>query len=138
MADRHPGAGQRLELLGVVLVAEHAEGLTALQRAADAVRAGELLRVAETGREQHLVEVLLQRRIPGQPFEDDTVEQPFNLYDQGLQADVATLVDRRSVLKGLGGAGLAAGIFSVLGCTPAGTGASGSAAASGTASASPL
>jgi protocatechuate 3,4-dioxygenase beta subunit len=51
-----------------------------------------------------------------------------DLYDQGLQADVATLIDRRRVLKLLGTAGLAAGSFALAACAPAG--ASPSAAAS--------
>ena len=34
--------------------------------------------------------------------------EPFDLYDQGLQADVATLVDRRRVLQLMGLAGVGA------------------------------
>ncbi len=39
----------------------------------------------------------------------------FDLYDQGLQADVATLIDRRRVLRLMG----LAGVFAVAACTPA-------------------
>ena len=45
--DRHPGAGEVLQVLRVVLVAEDVRGLAALQRGADAVGADELLGVAE-------------------------------------------------------------------------------------------
>ena len=34
--------------------------------------------------------------------------EPFDLYDQGLQADVATLIDRRHVLQLMGLAGVGA------------------------------
>ena len=47
VVDRHPGAGQVLQVLGVVLVPEHVRGLAALQRGADPVGADELLGVAE-------------------------------------------------------------------------------------------
>ena len=64
-------------------------------------------------------------------FEDDDADEPFNVFDQGLQADVATLIDRRRFIKGLGTAGLAAGLFSIVGCGP-GAGGGGSASASAT------
>ena len=50
MADRHRGAGEILQVLGVVLVPEHVHRLAALQRGADAVGADELLGVAEARR----------------------------------------------------------------------------------------
>lgn len=43
---------------------------------------------------------------------------PFDLFDQGLQADVATLLGLRRVLKGLGSAGLAAGLFTLVEAGP--------------------
>ena len=43
--------------------------------------------------------------------------EPFDLYDQGLQADVATLVDRRRVLALMG----FAGVFAVAACAPGGS-----------------
>ncbi len=60
--------------------------------------------------------------------------EPFDLYDQGLQADVATLIDRRRVLQLIG----LAGVFTVAACAP-GTSASplaSSTAASSTAASS--
>jgi protocatechuate 3,4-dioxygenase beta subunit len=60
----------------------------------------------------------------------DDDHEPFNLYDQGLQADVATLVGRRRVLQLLGLAGVGAFIAA---CAPA---AVSSATASAAASAS--
>jgi protocatechuate 3,4-dioxygenase beta subunit len=53
--------------------------------------------------------------------------EPFDLYDQGLQADVATLIDRRRVLQLIG----LAGVFTVAACAP---GASASPLASAAAS----
>jgi hypothetical protein len=47
VADRHRGAGEVLEVLGVVLVPEYVRRLAALQRRADPVGADELLGVAE-------------------------------------------------------------------------------------------
>ena len=60
VVDRHAGAGQVLQVLGVVLVAEHVGRGAGLQRGADAVGADELLGVAEAGREQDAVEVALE------------------------------------------------------------------------------
>jgi protocatechuate 3,4-dioxygenase beta subunit len=57
-------------------------------------------------------------------------DEPFNLYDQGLQADVVTLLDRRRVLQLMGLAGIGAFIAA---CAPA---AVSSATASAAASAS--
>jgi hypothetical protein len=50
VADRHRGAGEVLQVLGVVLVPEHVRRPAALQRGADPVGAGELLGVAEARR----------------------------------------------------------------------------------------
>jgi protocatechuate 3,4-dioxygenase beta subunit len=75
--------------------------------------------------------------MPDRPMlivEDDVADEPFSLYDQGLQADVVTLIDRRRFIKGLGTAGLAAGLFSIVGCGPGG-GGGGSASASANATA---
>ena len=62
VVDRHAGAGEVLEVLGVVLVAEHVRRAAHLQRGADAVGADELLGVAEAGGQQDPVEVPLERR----------------------------------------------------------------------------
>ena len=67
VVDRHPGAGQVLQVLGVVLVPEHVHRPAALQRGADAVGADELLGVREAGREHHLVQVALQLVAGGEP-----------------------------------------------------------------------
>jgi hypothetical protein len=69
--DRHSRAGQILQVLGVMLMAEHVCGLTALQRGADAVGADLILGVAEAGGEQHTVEVAFQIAVCGQPVEHD-------------------------------------------------------------------
>ena len=55
-------------------------------------------------------------------------------HDRGLVFDLSTL-DRRQVLKGLGFAGLNAGLFTIIGCGPSGAtaGASAGASAAGTA-----
>ena len=50
VADRHRGASEVLQVLGVVLVPEHVRRLAALQRGADPVGADELLGVAEARR----------------------------------------------------------------------------------------
>jgi protocatechuate 3,4-dioxygenase beta subunit len=42
------------------------------------------------------------------------------IFDQGLAFDLETLMDRRQVIKLIGSAGLAAGVMTILGCTPAG------------------
>ena len=73
VVDRHPGAGQVLQVLGVMLVPEHVGRLAALQRRADAVGADELLGVAEPGRQHHAVQVPVQVRIRGHPAEHDAV-----------------------------------------------------------------
>ena len=41
-----------------------------------------------------------------------------SIFDQGLAFDLTTLMDRRQVIKLIGSAGLAAGVFTILGCTP--------------------
>src|SRR5258708_4925154 len=60
MVDRHPGAGEILQVLRIVLVAEDVRGLAALQGGADAVGADEFLGVAEPRGELDPVEVPLQ------------------------------------------------------------------------------
>jgi hypothetical protein len=65
VADRRAGARQRLEALDEVLVPEHVRGALLLERGADPVGADVLLRVAEARREQHLVEVGVQRAVAG-------------------------------------------------------------------------
>ena len=65
------------------------------------------------------------------PPEVAAPSEPFDLYDQGLQADVATLIDRRRVLQLIG----LAGVLTVAACTPAASAtasAIASAASSGT------
>ena len=42
------------------------------------------------------------------------------IFDQGLAFDLTTLMDRRRVIKLLGTAGVAAGLWSILGCSPSG------------------
>jgi hypothetical protein len=65
--DRHAGAGEVLEVLCVVLMAEHVHRLAAFQRRAYPVRADELLGIAEAGDEQDGVEVALEVGIAGHP-----------------------------------------------------------------------
>ena len=62
--DRRARAGQLLQLLDVVLVAEHLRRPARLQRRADAVRADEPLGVAEPGGQPDAVEVLLEPESP--------------------------------------------------------------------------
>ena len=62
-----PGAGEVLEVLGVVLVAEHVHRLAALEGRADPVGADELLGIAEARNEQDAVEVARQVGVAGQP-----------------------------------------------------------------------
>ena len=50
MADRHPGAGKGLQVLGVVLMTENMGRLPALQGGADSVGTDKLLGVAEARR----------------------------------------------------------------------------------------
>ncbi len=71
--DRHPGAGEVLEALGVVLVPEHVRGGTHLERRTDAVGADRVLRVVEAGRQADPVQPVLQRRVAGEPGEDQAV-----------------------------------------------------------------
>jgi protocatechuate 3,4-dioxygenase beta subunit len=61
-------------------------------------------------------------------------ERELEDHDRGLVFDLSTL-DRRQVLKGLGFAGLNAGLFTIIGCGPSGatTAASAGASAAGTA-----
>ena len=59
-------------------------------------------------------------------------DEPFDLYDQGLQADVATLIDRRRVLQLMG----LAGVFAVAACAPGTSSASASASAASSSAAS--
>jgi hypothetical protein len=71
--DRHPGTGQVLQVLHVVLVAEDAGRPAALQRRADAVGADVLLGVAEAGGEPDPVQAFLQALVAGVTGEDDAV-----------------------------------------------------------------
>src|SRR5262249_20915203 len=73
VVDGGAGAGQVLQVLDVVLVAEHLGRAVALQRGADAVGAGELLGVAEPGGEGDLVELVLQPGVAGAAVEDHAV-----------------------------------------------------------------
>jgi protocatechuate 3,4-dioxygenase beta subunit len=41
-----------------------------------------------------------------------------SIFDQGLAFDLMTLMDRRQVIKLIGSAGVAAGVFTIFGCTP--------------------
>jgi protocatechuate 3,4-dioxygenase beta subunit len=52
------------------------------------------------------------------------------IFDQGLAFDLATLMDRRQVIKLIGSAGVAAGVFTIFGCTPGALLSSASTAAS--------
>ena len=67
VVDRHAGAGEVLQVLGVVLVAEDVRRAADLQRGADAVGADELLGVAEAGRQLDAVQVPLELAVAGQP-----------------------------------------------------------------------
>jgi protocatechuate 3,4-dioxygenase beta subunit len=55
-------------------------------------------------------------------------------HDRGLVFDMATL-DRRRMLKLLGLGGIGAGLFTIVGCNPSGSGATGTLGATGTAAA---
>jgi hypothetical protein len=70
VVDGDAGAGQVLQVLGVVLVTEHVGRLAALQGGANAVGADLLLGVAEAGGQVDPVEVPLQVGIGGQPGQD--------------------------------------------------------------------
>ncbi len=91
--DGDPGTGQVLEVLGVVLVAEHVRGLAALQGGADPVRAHVLLGVAEAGGELDRVQVTFQVMVGGHPAEhdargvgeDDADRLPFQVLAQVAQ-----------------------------------------------------
>jgi protocatechuate 3,4-dioxygenase beta subunit len=52
------------------------------------------------------------------------------IFDQGLAFDLTTLMDRRQVIKLIGGVGVAAGVMTILGCTPGAILSSASAAGS--------
>ncbi len=69
--DRDAGAGQVLQILGVVLVAEYAGGLAAFQGGADPVGADVLLGVAEAGGELDPVQMTFQVMIGGHPAQHD-------------------------------------------------------------------
>ena len=71
VADRSRGAGEVLQMLGVVLMAEHVRRLAALQRRADAVGADALLGIAEARQYLNAVEVPLKITISRQPGEQD-------------------------------------------------------------------
>ncbi len=69
------------------------------------------------------------------PRTDTATEAPppaFDLYDQGLQADVATLIDRRRVLQLMG----LASVFAVAACAPGTSSAASASATSSSAAAS--
>ena len=93
VADRHRGAGEILQVLGVVLVPEHVRRPAALQRGADPVGADELLGVAEARRELNPVQVPLKvvvGRQPGQRHpmrigEDDADQLALKILAQVLQ-----------------------------------------------------
>jgi protocatechuate 3,4-dioxygenase beta subunit len=57
------------------------------------------------------------------------------IFDQGLAYDLETLIDRRQALKLLGGAGIAAGLLTIVGCAPEGSLVSSSSAAPGSSTA---
>jgi hypothetical protein len=67
--DRYAGAGQVLEILGVVLMAEDMHRTAAFERGPDPVRPGELLGITEARREEHLVQMPAQLGVGGQPLE---------------------------------------------------------------------
>ena len=70
MADRCPRAGQVLEVLDVMLMPEHVRWSAAFQRGADPVGSGELLSVAEPGRQPHFVQFVLQPGVAGAAVQD--------------------------------------------------------------------
>ena len=72
MVDGHTSAGQVLQVLGVVLVAEDMSRAADLEGGADAVGADELLRVAEARHQQHLVQVPLEGVVGSQPGQHHT------------------------------------------------------------------
>src|ERR1019366_2532302 len=67
VVDGDPGAGQALQVLGIVLVTEDVGGAAGFQCGADAVGADPLLGVAEAGRQLDPVQVAFQVVVCGQP-----------------------------------------------------------------------
>ena len=90
VVNGHPGAGQALQMLRVVLVAEDVRRPPGLQRGADAVGADEFLGVVEARRELDAVEMPFEIVIGGQPGqhepvgvgEDDADRLPVELFVQ--------------------------------------------------------
>ena len=52
------------------------------------------------------------------PAERELDDPNESIFDQGLAFDLTTLMDRRQVIKLIGSAGVAAGVFTIFGCTP--------------------
>jgi protocatechuate 3,4-dioxygenase beta subunit len=52
------------------------------------------------------------------PVERELHDRNEPIFDQGLAFDLETLMDRRQVMKLIGGVGMAAGLMTILGCTP--------------------
>jgi protocatechuate 3,4-dioxygenase beta subunit len=52
------------------------------------------------------------------PAERELHDPNESIFDQGLAFDLTTLMDRRQVMKLIGSAGVAAGVFTIFGCTP--------------------
>ena len=71
--DRHPGAAEALQGLGVVLVPEDVGRAAGLQRGADAVGADPVLGVAEAGRQLDPVEGALEVVVRGHPGQHQAV-----------------------------------------------------------------
>ena len=70
------------------------------------------------------------------PAERELDDPNESIFDQGLAFDLTTLMDRRQVIKLIGSAGVAAGVFTIFGCTPGALLSSASTAA-GTAGSTP-
>ena len=106
--DRHAGAGQVLQVLGVVLVAEDVGGLATLQGGADAVRPDVLLGVGEARGELDAVQVPLQvmvGRHPGQHDarrvgQDDADRLPLQVLAQ-VAEDRHGVADQRGIQVGV-------------------------------------
>ena len=64
------------------------------------------------------------------PAERELDDPNESIFDQGLAFDLTTLMDRRQVIKLIGSAGVAAGVFTIFGCTPGALLSSASTAAS--------
>jgi protocatechuate 3,4-dioxygenase beta subunit len=64
------------------------------------------------------------------PTERELHDPNESIFDQGLAFDLTTLMDRRQVIKLIGSAGVAAGVFTIFGCTPSALLSSASPAAS--------